>query len=182
MRELLKPELEDQAEWRRHKAVEYLADHRNLDAAEENERLAKTVQDIPDHLLVAYSEAFENLPDSEHWQEMLKDIFRGFFDPADATELVESFLARKRYSESFVDALRLLAELDRLGLEGHRSRSAAMRQIAPASNSQLCSRPRNGSWAARLFGCAIPRSRPVSAQFKSNPVSIMRNQESFWED
>jgi hypothetical protein len=49
---------------------------------------------------------------------MLKDIFRGFFDPADATELVESFLARKRYSESFVDALRLLAELDRLGLEG----------------------------------------------------------------
>jgi hypothetical protein len=33
MRELLKPELEDQAEWRRHKAVEYLDDHRNLDAA-----------------------------------------------------------------------------------------------------------------------------------------------------
>jgi hypothetical protein len=56
MREL-KPELEDQAEWRRRKTVEYPDDHRNLDSAEENERLAKTVQDIPDHLLVAYSEA-----------------------------------------------------------------------------------------------------------------------------
>jgi hypothetical protein len=52
------------------------ADH--LDAAEEYERLAKTVQAVADHLLVAYSQSFEDLPDSERWQEMLKDIFRGF--------------------------------------------------------------------------------------------------------
>jgi hypothetical protein len=95
-RKLLKDQLEDQAEWRRRKAVEYPDDRRNLDSAEEYERLAKTVQDIPDDLLVAYSEAFEDAPDSERWQEMLKDIFRGFFDPADATELVQGFLNSKR--------------------------------------------------------------------------------------
>jgi hypothetical protein len=30
---------------------------------------------ILDDLLVAYSEAFEDAPDSERWHEMLKDIF-----------------------------------------------------------------------------------------------------------
>src|SRR5215475_10601202 len=79
-RNMLKGELEDQAEWRRRKAAEYPDDRRNLDSAEEYERLARTVKDIPDDLLVAYSEAFEDVPDSERWQEMLKDIFRGFSD------------------------------------------------------------------------------------------------------
>jgi hypothetical protein len=54
-RKLLKDQLEDQAEWRRRKAVEYPDDRRNLDAGGEYERLAKTVQNIPDDLLVAYS-------------------------------------------------------------------------------------------------------------------------------
>jgi hypothetical protein len=60
--------------------------------------LAKTVQNIPDDLLVAYSEAFEDASDSERFEEM-KDIFRGFFGPADATKLVQSFLDRKRDEE-----------------------------------------------------------------------------------
>jgi hypothetical protein len=63
-RELLKAQLEDQAEWRRRKAVEYPDDRRNLDSAEEYEHLVKTVHDIPNVLLVAYSEAFEDLPDA----------------------------------------------------------------------------------------------------------------------
>ena len=95
-REMLKAELEEQAEWRRRKAVEYPNDRRNLDSAEEYERLAKTVKDVPDDLLVAYSEAFEDAPDSERWQEMLKDIFRGFSDVANATELVQAFVDAKR--------------------------------------------------------------------------------------
>jgi hypothetical protein len=95
-RKLLKDELEEQAEWRRGKAVEYPDDRRNLTSAEEYERLAKTVKDIPADLLVAYSEAFEDAPDSERWQEMLKDIFRGFSDFADATELVQAFVDAKR--------------------------------------------------------------------------------------
>src|SRR6516165_4519395 len=95
-REMLKTELEDQAEWRRQKAVEYPNDRRNLDSAEEYERLAKTVKDIPDDLLVAYSECFEDAPDSENWQEMLKDIFRGFSDFKDARELVQAFVDAKR--------------------------------------------------------------------------------------
>jgi hypothetical protein len=99
-RELLKDQLEVQAEWRRRKAVEYPDDRRNRDAAKEYERLAKTVQNIPDDLLVAYSEAFEDAPDSERFEEMLKDIFRGFFAPADATEFVQSFLDRKQDEEA----------------------------------------------------------------------------------
>jgi hypothetical protein len=95
-RDMLKGDLEDQAEWRRRKAAEYPDDRRNLDSAEEYERLAKTVKDIPDDLLVAYSEAFEDVPDSERWQEMLKDIFRGFSDFANATELVQAFIDAKR--------------------------------------------------------------------------------------
>ena len=91
-REMLKTELEDQAEWRRQKAVEYPHDRRNLDSAEEYERLAKTVKDIPDNLLVAYSEAYQDAPDVERWQELLKDIFRGFSDFTNATELVQAFV------------------------------------------------------------------------------------------
>src|SRR5262249_42233402 len=85
----------EQAEWRRRKAVEYPHDRRNLDSAEEYERLAKTANDIPDDLLVAYSAAFADTDDSERWQEMLKGIFRGFADFANATELVQAFVDAK---------------------------------------------------------------------------------------
>jgi hypothetical protein len=95
-RDMLKSDLEDTAEWRRQKAVEYPDDRRNLDSAEEYDRLAKTVKDVPDDLLVAYSEAFEDAPDSERWQEMLKDIFRGFSDFDNATKLVQAFVDAKR--------------------------------------------------------------------------------------
>ena len=95
-RRLLKEELEDQAEWRRRKAVEYPDDRRNLDAADEYERLAKTVPHVPAALLVAYAESFQDLPDTERWQEMLKDVFRGFWSPVDATEMVQHFLDQKR--------------------------------------------------------------------------------------
>jgi len=95
-RDMLKGDLEDQAEWRRRKAAEYPDDRRNLDSAEEYERLAKTVKDVPDDVLVAYSEAFEDVPDSERWQEMLKDIFRGFSDFDNATKLVAAFVDAKR--------------------------------------------------------------------------------------
>jgi protoheme ferro-lyase len=57
------------------------------------------VKDIPEALLDAYSEAFEDIedaPDSERWQEMLKDVFRGFSDFRDATELVQAFVDSKR--------------------------------------------------------------------------------------
>jgi hypothetical protein len=103
-RNMLKGELEDQAEWRRRKAVEYPDDRRNLDAAEEFERLAKTVKDIPADLLVAYSESFEDLPDSERWEEMFKDIFRGFADFDNATELVQAFVDAKREEAEESDA------------------------------------------------------------------------------
>ena len=64
LRKMLMAELEEQADWRRQKAVEYPLDRRNRDAAAEYRRLAKTVKDIPDDVLVAYSKAFEDAPDS----------------------------------------------------------------------------------------------------------------------
>jgi hypothetical protein len=93
---MLMAELEEQADWRRQKAVEYPLDRRNRDAAAEYRRLAKTVKDIPDDVLVAYSKAFEDAPDSERWHELLKDVFRGFSSPADATELLQHFVDQKR--------------------------------------------------------------------------------------
>jgi hypothetical protein len=101
---MLRSDLEDQAEWRRRKAAEYPDDRRNFDSAKEYERLAKTVKNIPDDLLVAYSEAFEDVPDTERWQEMLKDIFRGFSDFANATELVQVFVDAKREDAEEGDA------------------------------------------------------------------------------
>jgi hypothetical protein len=56
---------------------------------------------VSDDLLVLYSEAFEDLPDSERREEMLKDIFRGFWSPDDATELVQSFLDRKQDEDEY---------------------------------------------------------------------------------
>jgi hypothetical protein len=86
-------------------AVEYPNDRRNLASAEEYERLAETVKDIPDDLLIAYSEAYEDVPDVERWQEMLKDIFRGFADFANATELAQAFLDAKREEHEESDPL-----------------------------------------------------------------------------
>ena len=104
-REMLRSELEDQAQWRREKAVEYPHDRRNRDSAEEYDRLAKTVKDIPEKLLVAYSEAYEDAPDVERWQELLKDIFRGFSDFANATELVQAFVDAKGEEDEESDPL-----------------------------------------------------------------------------
>jgi hypothetical protein len=121
-RRLLKDQLESQAGWRRRKAVEYPDDRRNLDAAEEYERLAKTVQAVPDDLLVAYSEAFEDASDSERWEEMLMNIFRGFSDFDNATELVQAFLDAKRedaVDEDEGDAKSPLVRSLRATLEQH---------------------------------------------------------------
>jgi hypothetical protein len=122
-RRVLKEELEDQAEWRRQKAVEYPDDRRNWDAATEYDRLATTVKDVPNDLLQAYSEAFEDAPDSERWQEMLKGIFRGFADFENATELVQAFVDAKREEvegeESEPDAESYLVRSLRRILDAH---------------------------------------------------------------
>ena len=51
-------------------------------------------------LALAFEEAFEDARDSERFEEMLKDISRGFFAPADATKFVQSFLNRKEDEET----------------------------------------------------------------------------------
>ena len=60
MRQELKEEFEREAEWRRQKAAEYPDDKRNLDSAAGYDRLAATVGDVSDELMVAYVECFRH--------------------------------------------------------------------------------------------------------------------------
>jgi hypothetical protein len=93
----LQEDFEAQAEWRREKAAEYPDDTRNLEAAVIWDRLAATVQDIPAEVIDAFNELFEDLPDSEQWSQMQRDVgFHAF--PENARELVDAFI-RNRTSE-----------------------------------------------------------------------------------
>ena len=75
MRQELKEEFEREAEWRRQKAAEYPDDKRNLDAAAGYDRLAATVGAVPDELMVAYTECFNDMTETELHRELLKEVF-----------------------------------------------------------------------------------------------------------
>ena len=83
------------AEWRREKAIEHSADHRNIEAAEMLDRLANTVDEVkPRSLLEAYAELFEDCDgdEVERHGQLLREV--GFhWDPKTATEFVQRFIA-----------------------------------------------------------------------------------------
>jgi hypothetical protein len=85
----------EQAEWRREKATLHPNDERYLRAAAIFDRLATTVDAIPQDVFVAFSEhpdVADGLLDVERWTEMLRDI--GFaLSPKTAEEFVRSFIA-----------------------------------------------------------------------------------------
>jgi hypothetical protein len=84
----------EQAEWRREKAERYPDDKRYLEAAAIFDRLAATVDAIPQDLFRAFSEPGVNdgLLDVERWTEMLRDVGFGW-TPKSAEEFVRSFIA-----------------------------------------------------------------------------------------
>jgi hypothetical protein len=85
-----------QAEWRREKAKEHPDDERNLEAATIFDRLALTVDNIPPDVLIAYHDLFDDLPDTETEQEMLRAVgFHSF--PASAEEFVREFIAKRTF-------------------------------------------------------------------------------------
>jgi hypothetical protein len=96
--EELKLLFEMQAEWRRDKARQHPGDARNIEAADIFDRLAATAASVPADVLAAYYELFEDLPDVEEEQEMLRRV--GFYSkPSNAEEFVRKFIARRTAAE-----------------------------------------------------------------------------------
>ena len=90
----LRDDLKEQAEWRREKAKLYPDDKRHLEAAAIFDRLAATVDAIPQDVYRIFAEAGVNdgLLDVERWTEMLRDVGFGS-SPKTAEEFVRSFVA-----------------------------------------------------------------------------------------
>jgi len=98
LRQELKEEFEREADWRREKAVEYPEDERNLESAAEYDRLAATVDVVPDELIVAYRECFDDERDVELHQELMKSVFHCGAPPS-ATEFLKRFISRVNLGE-----------------------------------------------------------------------------------
>jgi hypothetical protein len=84
----------EQAEWRRQKAEQHPDDKRHLEAAAIFDRLAETVDAIPQDVFRTFSEAGVNdgLLDVQRWTQMLRGVSFGS-TPKSAEEFVRSFIA-----------------------------------------------------------------------------------------
>jgi hypothetical protein len=92
----LRDVFKEQAEWRREKAKQHPNDERNLKAAAIFDRLAATVDAIPQDVFLVFSDlgpdVDDGLLDVERWTEMLRDV--GFSSsPETAEDFVRSFIA-----------------------------------------------------------------------------------------
>lgn len=74
----------EQAEWRERKAAEYKHDTRNIEAAAHLRHLAETAKNVDDSLINAAVELSEDVPDSEVWNEMLRQ--EGFHTKHESAE------------------------------------------------------------------------------------------------
>ena len=90
----LRDDFKEQAEWRREKAERYPDDKRHLEAAAIFDRLAATVDAIPQDVFRTFSEFGVNdgLLDVERWTQMLCDVGFGS-SPETAEDFVRSFIA-----------------------------------------------------------------------------------------
>jgi hypothetical protein len=92
IKEHLRLDFECVADWRRRKAQEYPDDRRYVEAAQELDVLALTVDRIAPEILTVYAELFEDGDDDdEKHDEMLRAI--GFSSSySSATEYVQAFI------------------------------------------------------------------------------------------
>jgi hypothetical protein len=90
----LRDDFKEEAEWRREKAKQYPHDERYLEAAAILDRLAATVDAIPQDVFIAFSklEVDDGLLDVERWTEMLREVGFGS-SPKIAEDFVRSFIA-----------------------------------------------------------------------------------------
>jgi hypothetical protein len=93
-RQELQDVFKEQAEWQREKAKQSPDEERYLAAAAIFDRLAATVDAIPQDVFIAFSklEVDDGLLDVERWTEMLRDVGFGL-SPKTAEEFVRSFIA-----------------------------------------------------------------------------------------
>ena len=93
----LQDDFKEQAEWRREKAKQYPDDKRHLEAAAIFDRLAATVDAIPQDVFIAFSklEVDDGLLDVERWTAMLRDVGFGL-SPKTAEEFVRRWPTRPR--------------------------------------------------------------------------------------
>ncbi len=91
----LRDDFKEQAEWRREKAKQYPDDKRHLGATAIFDRLAATVDAIPQDVFVAFSQpgpgVTDGLLDVERWTEMLREVGFGS-SPETAEDFVKSFI------------------------------------------------------------------------------------------
>lgn len=95
MKDMLKDDFANSAEWRREKAIEYPDDERNVDAAQLLDELARTVDDVDDDLLKAFENMFaeSNSRAVELYGQALRDV--GFSSaPSNASEFVRDFIEK----------------------------------------------------------------------------------------
>jgi hypothetical protein len=83
----LHEEFEMQAEWRRGIAEKYPGDSRNLEAAKIFDRLAATAHLVPEDVVEAYWELFEDFGEAETHSERLRLVGFHYF-PEDAEAFV----------------------------------------------------------------------------------------------
>jgi hypothetical protein len=94
LRQQLREDFECEADWRRQKAAEYPEDERNLRAAESYDQIAATIDFVPDELIIAYGELFEDETEAELFQELLKELFYAGGAAPSATDFVQHFMSR----------------------------------------------------------------------------------------
>jgi hypothetical protein len=90
----LRDDFKEQAAWRREKAEQDPDDKRQLEAAAIFDRLAATVDAIPQDVFIAFTklEVNDDLLDVERWTQMLCDVGCGS-SPETAEDFVRSFIA-----------------------------------------------------------------------------------------
>jgi len=92
IREALRLDFEQTADWRRSKAAEYPEDSRNLEAAALLDKLAASVETVAPDLLDAYGSLRDDYMDSEQHSEMFRQI--GFHSwPETAEDFVRACIA-----------------------------------------------------------------------------------------
>ena len=92
IREALRLDFEQTADWRRSKAAEYPEDSRNLEAAALLDKLAASVETVAPDLLEAYGSLRDDYMDSEQHSEMFRQI--GFHSwPETAEDFVKACIA-----------------------------------------------------------------------------------------
>jgi hypothetical protein len=102
----LKETFEHQAAWRWEKGAEHPEDKRNLEAADNFDRLAATAAEVPQEVLTAAEELFDDLRDTEVEQEMLRAV--GFHAwPKNEQEFVRDFIAKSTGQNRRTGALRV---------------------------------------------------------------------------